>query len=154
MLKRRVPLIVIVVLVAVVALLLATTVFADYGTVKRRVTVMNGAAEVPGPGDPDGRGSATIWLNAQRRSVCWKLVARKIDPATAAHIHVGAAGVAGPVVVGLTAPTDGESRGCAYDVDRELIRNIIMHPRQYYVNVHNAPYPAGAIRGQLMGGGQ
>ena len=67
----------------------------------------------------------------------------------AAHIHIGAAGVAGPVVVGLTAPTSGMSTGVAM-VDKELIKAIRKNPSAYYVNVHNPAYPAGAVRGQLM----
>ncbi|MBA3400981.1 MAG: CHRD domain-containing protein [Actinobacteria bacterium] len=31
---------------------------------------------------------------------------------------------------------------------------IIDHPEQYYVNVHNAPFPGGAVRGQLSNRGQ
>jgi hypothetical protein len=71
-----------------------------------------------------------------------------IAPATAAHIHVGAAGVAGPVVVPLAPPT-GTSSGCVTGVSPELIKAITQNPQNYYVNVHNAEFPAGALRGQL-----
>lgn len=71
-----------------------------------------------------------------------------IDPATAAHIHRAPAGQAGPVVVTLSAPTEGMSSGCA-DVDSELVMEIQQYPEMFYVNVHNAAYPAGEVRGQL-----
>lgn len=109
---------------------------------------LTGAAEVPGPGDPDGTGHASVTVNPGKSEVCYELHVANIDPATAAHIHVGAAGEAGPVVVGLAAPTNGMSSGCA-TVDRELALAILKHPDQYYVNVHNASFPAGAVRGQL-----
>ena len=68
-------------------------------------TELTGAAEVPGPGDPDGSGTATITVNPGREEVCWEINAAGIGlPAAAAHIHVGATGVAGPVVVTLSAP--------------------------------------------------
>ena len=111
-------------------------------------TVLTGAAEVPGPGDPDGSGFARITLNHGQGQICYEITVEGIDPATAAHIHVGASNVAGPVVVGLAAPTDGSSSGCA-DVARSLIRAIRENPDDYYINVHNAPFPAGAVRGQL-----
>jgi len=108
-----------------------------------------GRAEAPGPGDPDGVGLAIIKLK-ENHQVCWVLVVKKITlPATAAHIHVGGLGVAGPVVVGLSAPNEmGIARGCA-QVAPELHMNLQMHPEQYYVNVHNSDFPAGAVRGQL-----
>ena len=65
----------------------------------------------------------------------------------AAHIHIGAEGIAGPVVQGLTAPTDGHSSGCV--VNDALADALAADPGNYYVNVHNAEYPAGAVRGQL-----
>ena len=58
------------------------------------------------------------------------------------------AGVAGPVVVPLAPPTDGSASACV-EVDRELALAILKHPADYYVNVHNAEFPAGAARGQL-----
>jgi len=111
-------------------------------------TELTGAAEVPGPGDPDGSGSAHLTLNQGQGEVCFHLVVEGIAPATAAHIHVGAAGVAGPVVVGLVPPTGGESSGCV-SADLELIKAIRQNPDGYYVNVHNPNFPAGAVRGQL-----
>jgi len=111
-------------------------------------TAMTGAEEVPGPGDPDGSGEAFITLNHGRGEVCFQLTVSDIAPAAAAHIHEGPAGVAGPVVVGLTPPTGGSSSGCV-SADRDLIKDIIQNPVEYYVNVHNADFPAGAVRGQL-----
>ena len=115
----------------------------------RPITVeMTGAAERPGPGDPDGSGTAKFMFNPGQGRVCFELTVENIDPATAAHIHVAPVTDPGPVVVGLTPPTDGDSEGCV-DADRELIKAIIQNPENYYVNVHNAAFPAGAVRGQL-----
>lgn len=112
-------------------------------------TQMTGAAEAPDPGDPDGTGTASITVNPGQGEVCFELTVADIEPATAAHIHVGPVGVAGPVVVALTAPTDGSSSGCVDGVARELAKDLIQNPEAYYVNVHNAEFPAGAVRGQL-----
>ena len=114
-------------------------------------TELTGAAEVP-PGDLDGSGTATISVNSGQEEVCWEIVAMGIElPATAAHIHVGAAGTAPPnnVVVTLSAPdVSGFSSGCT-TVDGDLALDILQNPEDYYVNVHNDPFPTGAIRGQL-----
>jgi CHRD domain len=114
---------------------------------------LTGEAEVPGPGDPDGVGSARIRLGDRR--VCFTLRWSRIAPPTAAHVHFAPPGVAGPVVVplfdapgGLPPELSGAS-GCVEGVDPGLIRAIRRHPRQYYVNIHNARFPDGAIRGQL-----
>jgi CHRD domain len=116
-------------------------------------TAMTGAAEVPGPGDPDARGQADITLNQGLGEVCFDLTWQGIDgTVTAAHIHVGAATVAGPVVVplfaGTFAGTDSAS-GCVAGVSEELVKAIRQDPSNYYVNVHSDVFPAGAIRGQL-----
>jgi hypothetical protein len=108
-----------------------------------------GANEVP-PGDPDGIGSATITINRGQSEICWSISVQGITlPATAAHIHVGPPGVAGPIVVPLSAPdATGEASGCA-TVDRDLAKAIAKDPAAYYVNVHNVDFPTGAARGQL-----
>ena len=114
---------------------------------------LRGGAEVPGPGDPDGKGVANITLTMEGdvHLVCWIIHVNKITlPASAAHIHIGPEGVAGPVVVTLSAPdARGNARGCR-EVTHELHMELHMHPEQYYVNVHNINYPAGAVRGQLF----
>lgn len=115
----------------------------------RPITVqMTGAAERPGPGDENGAGTATFRINPGQKQVCYTLAVTDIDAATAAHIHKAPPTEAGPVVVPLEAPADGSSEGCA-DVTRELAMDLIKTPSDYYVNVHNAAFPAGAVRGQL-----
>ena len=114
-------------------------------------TTLTGAEEAPGPGDPDGTGSANLTLNQGQGEICFEISVENITlPATAAHIHEAPAGEPGPVVVTLSPPDEsGTSSGCVSDVDRELIRDIRQHPEEYYVNVHNADFPDGAVRGQL-----
>jgi hypothetical protein len=109
---------------------------------------LTGAAEVPGPGDTDGTGTAKITLNPGPSKVCFELTVDKIATPNGAHIHSGAAGEAGPVVVTLTAPTNGSSKDCV-TLEREKIMDIVKNPGSYYVNVHNAEFPKGAVRGQL-----
>lgn len=111
---------------------------------------LTGAAEVPGPGDTDGSGTVEIRLNQGKGEVCFDLDVKNIGTATMAHIHDGVAGKAGPPVVTLTPlDADGDSEGCVKDVDKELIKRIRDNPENFYVNVHNAEFPDGAIRGQL-----
>ena len=114
-------------------------------------TTLSGAAEVPGPGDPDGSGTTTLMFFPGREEVCFEISVSNITlPATGAHIHIGDVDEAGPVVVGLTPPDEsGTSEGCVH-ADREVIVDIISNPEGYYVNVHTLPlYAAGAVRGQL-----
>ena len=82
--------------------------------------------------------------------VCFRLTAANVTlPAAAAHIHKGAAGANGNVVVPLTAPgANGTSDGCA-TADASLIDDILANLSGYYVNVHTKEHPGGAIRAQL-----
>jgi hypothetical protein len=128
---------------------------AGTGTVTLLAASLKGANEVPGPGDPDGRGRAFVRLGGGR--ACFVLRWSGIGAPTASHIHQGAAGVAGPVVVPFFQPgTNAASlpaslsavAGCV-DVDADLARKIAASPRDWYVNIHTTDFPAGAIRGQL-----
>ena len=115
---------------------------------RKLTATLSGAAEVPKPGDPDGTGTAVIRINPGQERLCFTLQVVGIDPARAAHIHRGAPGVAGPVVVPLAPPAEGTSQGCL-TVTRELADQLLRDPAGFYVNIHNAPFPAGALRGQL-----
>lgn len=112
-------------------------------------TTLTGAAEVnaqgvPNQGDPDGVGTASLTINPGLGTVCWTITVSGVDPILAAHIHVAPTTAPGPIVVALNPYTGG----CT-DISRQLALAIIMHPEAYYVNVHNASYPSGALRGQL-----
>ena len=83
--------------------------------------------------------------------LCYTLTARDLSaPATAAHIHVGPRNVAGPVVVPLQVVN-----GADWTVDTcttasaSVLSAIEANPGAYYINVHNAVFPGGEIRGQL-----
>ena len=113
-------------------------------------------------GDPNGRGGVYVFgIDGDPKTLCYVLTVDKIAPAAAAHIHFGEAGSNGPVVVNLARPTDGNAADCltegeilasgapAFPVDGVTVAQILANPSAYYVNVHNAEYPGGAIRGQL-----
>lgn len=133
-------------LAASAALIAGSAIASDGG--RKLQTSLTGAAEVPGPGDPDGSGTATVSVNPGQKRICYKLSVSNIAPATAAHIHEAPAGVAGPVIITLSAPTGGSSSGCV-TVTRDLALEILKDPADYYVNVHNTAFPRGAVRGQL-----
>jgi len=109
---------------------------------------LTGDAEVPDPGDPKGSGTAQVTLNPDKGEVCYELSVANIQEATGAHIHEGAMGKGGPVKVPLEAPKSGSAKGCA-KADVAVIQAILEDPAGYYVNVHNAAFPKGAVRGQL-----
>jgi hypothetical protein len=125
-------------------------------------------------GDPRGRGEAYVFgIDANTTTLCYVLRVQRIGELALApgngrqaHIHRGKAGENGPVVVSLAWPQDGRAADCIAE-DRILPNGspafardangtplatafeILMNPEEFYVNVHNAEYPAGAIRGQL-----
>ena len=111
---------------------------------------LSGAAEVPGPGDPDGSGTFHATLNPGTGEICYTLTWEGIATPTAAHIHRAPVDEAGAVVVPLSVDGEGSASDCV-EVDRELALEIIRDPGAFYVNVHNADYPSGAIRAQLDG---
>lgn len=111
-------------------------------------TGLTGSQEVPGPGDADGTGTAKVTADATTNQVCFDLTAQAIARPNAAHLHRGAFGVEGPVVVPFNPPANGASSGCV-SVEKSVAAAVIANPAGFYVNIHNAEYPKGAIRGQL-----
>lgn len=115
---------------------------------------LSGANEVgatPGAfvGDPDGMGTANVTVNVGQGELCYDIAFTGVAPIFG-HVHVGEAGVNGPVVITLAAVAgaDGVAAGCV-DAPRELLRDIVRDPSAYYVNIHSDEFRAGAIRGQL-----
>ena len=99
--------------------------------------------------DADGMGHASFKVDTAKNEICYDLTVEKIAPATMAHIHKGAAGASGPVAVPLKQPgADGKVSGCA-TAAADVVKDILANPGNYYVNVHNAEFAGGAIRGQL-----
>jgi hypothetical protein len=107
--------------------------------------------EVPGPGNGAGSGRITVVVDPPKSQLCYMFFdVNGIGTATAAHIHAGAAGVAGSVVANLKPPVDGSSSGCE-TISADLAQALVSNPAGYYVNVHTAEFPDGALRGQLSG---
>jgi hypothetical protein len=76
---------------------------------------------------------------------------------TLAHIHTGAAGVAGAVLVSFVPPSGSVplSGGAGSftqsgPVTADQATNIINNPANFYFNVHTAANPSGVMRGQLV----
>lgn len=109
-----------------------------------------GVMEGDNPGDPDGSGTATITLDPETGEVCWNMTAEGIGPVLQSHIHTGAAGVSGGVLVPLDVDGfEGSTEGCVEDQDAAALEDIVANPAGFYVNLHTEEFPAGAIRGQL-----
>jgi hypothetical protein len=111
---------------------------------------LKGSNEAPVKGDPNGSGLAIVHFNATKGTTCWDFKAiRGIAAPTAAHIHKGRKGASGPVVIAFGAAY--KTKGCV-KASKATIEKIETSPNAYYVNIHNAKYPAGALRGQLVVG--
>lgn len=129
-------------------------------------TKLTGAAEVKA-GDPDGRGSISIFgIDGDPKTLCYVLRVKKIQltaEGMAAHIHKGGKDKTGPVVVNLAGPFDGNAADCLTQGEvlpsgakafpgKVKVADILKNPQNFYVNVHNPAYPDGAVRGQLSKG--
>ncbi len=106
---------------------------------------LSGKSEVPS-GAAAGAGTATLTITGTK--ICWKLTFSGIGKPVASHIHKGAPGKAGPVVVPLGAAF--KAAGCT---NSPLGKTIAANPGAFYVNIHTAKFPGGAIRGQLAKAG-
>src|SRR5215470_852437 len=73
---------------------------------------LTGAKEFPGPGDPDGTGTAKVTVKGKTSEVCvvFKKVLNITLPSTGAHIHSGNSTTAGPIIVPLNQVTNKPSK--------------------------------------------
>lgn len=112
-----------------------------------RVGLTGATAEAPA-GAPQGTGAAVIAFHGSSR-VCWRFAhLHGFINATVAHIHAGAQGKSGKVVVSLSTGPRLHHEGCV-PVSPVVVKAIEGHPSGYYVNIHSKQYPNGAVRAQL-----
>ncbi len=96
---------------------------------------------------PAAKGAFTATISGN--TLHWKLTFSKLSgPAAAAHIHLGAMGKAGNVLVPLCGPCKSGVSGSA-PLTAALKKDFTKH--LLYVNVHTAKNPGGEIRGQIGG---
>ncbi len=112
---------------------------------------LTGAAERPGPGDPDASGSATIFIDDDTNRMCLFLRFSGVDGTLSGlHIHLAPPTSPGPIVVPFSVPTASPFFQCVLVPNEALLDNIAANPSQYYLNLHSTPsFGGGAIRGQL-----
>ena len=111
------------------------------------VTTLTGAGEAPANGSPTGGGLAVVTIAGT--SVSYSLLVNGIAPVTASHIHRGVAGTAGTILVGFDPVFTGGVASGTVTTTAAITREILARPSNFYVNVHNADFPGGALRGQL-----
>jgi hypothetical protein len=106
---------------------------------------MDGAQEVPGPGDPDGSGLAVLIFDDVANTVSWDIEVSDITlPIAGAHIHGPApVGFAAAVLISFSVVLEG---GPLFNAS---VADILANPGLYYVDVHTFDFQGGAIRGQL-----
>jgi hypothetical protein len=110
-----------------------------------QVVTLAGSQEVP-PVDTRAVGSANVAVHADH-TIAVKVTVNGMTP-TASHVHEGAPGVNGPVIVPLAKQGDNEfvsAPGAKLtDAQYEAYK-----AGRLYVNVHSAAHPGGEIRGQV-----
>jgi CHRD domain-containing protein len=159
-----------IVAIVIAALVFSAVAFAVPRESKNFGAHLRGGAEVP-PVDTKARGNSIFGLSKSGDALRFKLIVANIEGVTQAHIHCGAAGVNGPVVVFLFGPDPAgvtvngvlakgtitnadvipapDSSACPGGLANfdELIAK--MRAGDAYVNVHTIANPGGEIRGQI-----
>src|SRR5262249_38807157 len=91
-------------------------------------------------------GSIVVTLDAKDGKACWTIAVKGVTSLYSAHVHRGAAGKNGPVVIPL-----GDrfaQKGCVF-APSKAIAAVAASPKSYYVDVHSRAFVDGAVRGQL-----
>ena len=133
-----------VLLAMLAAVVVPVVAFGAASSTKKLTASMTGSVEVP-KGAPNGHATASVTITGTK--VCWKYTnVTGIDKPLASHIHQGKPGTAGPIVVPFGAAY--KAAGCT-TTTAALAKAIAANPGAFYVNIHTAKHPPGAIRGQL-----
>ena len=118
------------------------------GSSSRLSAVLSGKAEVPGPGDPDASGRATVVVEPGRSQLCYRIEVQRVSGVDGTSPHEGAAGEQGGVVLGLDPAVGGSVDGCV-TAEPALLERVDRSPGSFYLNVRSEEHPDGAVRGQL-----
>ena len=113
--------------------------------------VLTPSQETP-PVTSNGFGNATVTLDPTHTSITVNLtVAGLTTPVNGAHIHRGAFGVPGSVVINFNPATNlaNGRLNATFTVDKLLGDEIAGNPGNFYVNVHTTQNGGGEVRGQL-----
>jgi hypothetical protein len=110
------------------------------------VATLSGAAETAG-GDAKASGGFKVTLDPETNDFCYSLWADKATKPTMAHLHTGAAGVDGDAVMALD--VTGKDNDACLAIDKDKLQPLADNPAGFYVNIHTATFPKGALRGQL-----
>ncbi len=96
-----------------------------------------------------GNGVGFVGFTSAYDSLIYVVLVNDLSgPPTAAHVHRGPSGVAGPVVFGLTAALPGIAYTATVPITAATLSDIISN--NLYFNVHTAANPGGEIRGQFQ----
>ena len=146
----------------VLVMLLVAAIPAGADTEIKLTTTLTGLNPLTGTvtGDPDGSGKAEFTFDTEQGTVCYEIevegIAAPVEPGPgvgSAHIHFLATG---GIAVNLQADfqpdksDEFKASGCV-QVDSALLQAILENPDQFYVNIHNADFPGGALAGLLSG---
>lgn len=132
------------------SLIVLTTLWVSAGPVAAAPVnlsaTMTAEEEMP-PGPAGAKGTAALKADPDTGEVCYKLTYNGPGKPGAAHIHKGAKGLTGGVVIDLKIAEKG-LEACV-PADPAAVKAVVADPAGHYVNIHTADYPAGAVRGQL-----
>jgi hypothetical protein len=111
---------------------------------------LTGGNETPVPADADGVGFVVLTIDQGAGTITFTAYEQGIGTITASHIHRGANGLTGPIIIPFNFPfTGGVSSGMLTGIAPSFLAEIIANPPGYYFNIHTTDFPGGAIRGQL-----
>jgi hypothetical protein len=96
--------------------------------------------------DTDSEGTATVTLNPDN-TLTYAVTTTSLEEATAAHIHLGSATEAGPIIFPLTGgPTNWAGTTGVLSAEQLTALN----EGRLYINVHTLENPNGEIRGTIV----
>lgn len=124
------------------------------GTVITYAADLRGSNETP-PNSSTATGSAIVTIDTINNTLTFDVATKGIASPSFAHIHPGAAGVAGNPLITFagssSAFTNGRTSGTVSiaSLDAAQLNSLLTNPSVFYVNVHSSAFPGGEIRGQL-----